>query len=601
MKAKLIGIPSLMAILSMLLSGCGSQAQPPAATSAPPTAATQQAALPAEGPKIIYGGLGAASDIPTLDPALAEDTASIQIIQETFIGLTDINEETGATQPGMATSWDARTNADGTQTLTFHLRDNVPWVRWNGESVEAVKTCDGSANRLVTAQDFVYGVQRNQDPANASPYAYLLGFVLKGAAEFSNGMTNDFSTVGVKALDDATLEMTFLAPAVYNVQIAGLWVARPQPRWVIEGGCDGALQPRGERWIEPGFFQSYGPFTVKEWIHDSSITLVRNPYWPGTTGIPQSSVDEITLRMLDPTVSLTEYEAGNLDFTLVPMAEMDRVKADASMSKELYVEAGTSANYYCFNTRAPVVDDVRVRRALSLAVDRQSLVDNIAKGSQVAAQWFVVPGVAGAPTLEEYPDLGVKYDPDKAKAELQSYLDEKQTTADKLDLTLMFPSMPGPKVIAEAIQQMWKSTLGVNVKLVSQEWKVYLVTTRGKETPQIYAMAWSQDYPDANNWDREVFAVNGAMNPVDEQGQPVGGINWRNDQFEKLVREAALENDPAQRRDMYAQAEQILVWEDAAILPLSWFSFTILTKPYITRTYGIGGDESFEKWDVQPH
>ena len=92
--------------------------------------------------------------------------------------------------------------------------------------------------------------------------------MLKGAADYSNGVTTDFSTVGMSVIDDTTLALTFLEPVAYNVQIAGMWIGRPQPRWVLEGDCDGALEARGDRWTEPGFFESYGPYTMSEWIHD---------------------------------------------------------------------------------------------------------------------------------------------------------------------------------------------------------------------------------------------------------------------------------------------------------------------------------------------
>jgi oligopeptide transport system substrate-binding protein len=618
MKTKFYSLLGLLIIASLLLGACGSQAtqiapeepstgvNEPAAVNEEPAAGNTNEPAPAElvsmETKIIRTNLGP-GDVPTLDPAIGQDSSSIQIVNETTIGLTNISPVDSELYPGMAETWDIVNNEDGTQTITFHLRRDIPWVRWNGDEVETVKTCDGSADRMVNAHDFAYGIYRNQLPANASPYAYLLGFVLQGAAEFNNGETDDFSFVGLQVIDDFTLEMTFLTQAVYNQQIAGLWVARPQPKWLIEGETDAdgntCVEARGERWTETGFFQSYGPFTVKEWIHDSSITLVRNPFWPGIESVPQSKIDEVQLLMLDTPPAFAEYEAGNLDVSGIPLADLDRVKADPDLSQELKIIPDAATYYVGFNTKAPFVDDVRVRRALSLAIDRQSLIDNVLKGGQLPAHWFTVPGLAGAPTMESHPDLGITYDPEAAKALLDEYLQEKGLTADQLDLTYMFNTSAGHQAIAETLQQMWADTLGINVKLASQEWKVYLNTIKSSETPQLYKNAWGQDYPDANNFLREVFAVNGNNNPA-ENGEPYGGSNWRNDAFEEIVAQAAVETDPDKRAELYAQAEQILIWDDAVIAPLYWYTRVSVTKPYVVRTYGIGGQEAFETWDVLP-
>ena len=592
---KLFVTLSMLIALSMLLAACGGAAPEAPAQPAEPAAPAEPVM---EGPKVLYANFGP-GDVPTLDPAIAEDTSSIQVIEETFVGLTNLNEETSATEPGMATSWEEAANDDGTVTFTFKLREGVPWVRWNGEAVETVKTCDGSADRFVTANDFAYGIKRNQDPANASPYAYLLGFVLKGAAEFNGGETDDFATVGVEVVDDYTLKLTFLAPTAYNAQIAGLWVARPQPQWLIEG--DDCTEARGERWTETGFFQSYGPFTLREWVHDSELTIVKNPFWPGTDEIPVSMIDEVHFSMLDETVAFAEYEAGNMDVTGVPLADIDRVKADPTLSQELVIAPVQCTYYYGFNTKAPFVDDVRVRRALSEAIDRQGLIDNVTKGGQEPAQWFSRPGLAAAPTMADHPDLGVKSDPEAAKADLQSYLDEKGITAADVDLTLMFNTSSGHQKIAEAIQQMWKDTLGLDVKLVNQEWAVYLETVDSLDTPQIFRLGWCLDYPDANNFIREVFASGGNANGVDDAGNPSGGVMWYNADFEALVKDAALETDPAKRLDMYSQAEEILVYTDAVMAPIYWYTRVTVTKPYITRTFGVGGHEKFEKWDLSAH
>lgn len=600
MRSKIFVVAGLFIVASLILSACQVTPSPAAEAetivetviveSAPQTVVittVPEAVVPAEEKKSLTFNFGV-GDVPTIDPSLGTDTSSIQVAVETFVGLTRLNEVTNAVEPGMATAWRSVVNEDGTETITFTLRDDVPWVRFNGKTVEQVLDEEGNV-RLVTAHDFYYGILRTLNPETASDYAYVLGMTLVGASAYNNGETDDPTTVGVEVLDDFTIALSFLEPVAYNPAIAGMWITFAEPQWIIE--------ERGDKWTEAGFFQGYGPYVLKEWVHDASLTMIKNPFWPGTDNIPVPKIEEITGLMLDQSPAMAEYETGNVDMVSVPLGDIDRVKTDPVLSAEFVIAPHFCTYYYGFNTAADYVNDVRVRRALSMAIDRQALIENVLKGGQEAAQWFSRPGLAGAPTIQTHPDLGVKSDAEAAKTELQSYLDETGLTAADLDLTLMFNTSDGQRIVAEAVQQMWSDTLGVNVKLVNQEWKVYLNTVRSADTPQIYRMSWCLDYPDANNFIREVFAKNGSSNPFTD-GEPSGGVHYQNEYFNQLLLEAASESDPVKRVEMYAEAENILVMEDAVIAPIYWYTRTTLTKPYVTRTFSTGGQEYFEKWDV---
>lgn len=604
MRSKILVFAGLLIMISMILGACQ-----PAAVPTPETiiqtviveGEVQEIIVtatpaPVEEPvemKTIRINMGP-GDIPTIDPSLGTDTSSIQVAIETFVGLTRQDEVTNLVEPGMATEWASTVNDDGTETITFKLRDDITWVRYNGSEVEQVLDCEG-APRVVNANDFYYGIIRTLKPETASQYAYVLGMSMVGANDFNSAVTDDPATVGVEVIDDFTIALTFLEQAAYNPAIAGMWIAYAEPSWLIDG--DDCTEARGDKWTETGFFQGYGPYTLKEWVHDSTLTIIKNPFWPGTDTIPSPKIEEVTWTMLDASPAMAEYEAGNLDTVAVPLADMDRVKADPVLSAEYIVAPNFCTYYYGFNTSAPVVDDVRVRRALSMAIDRQSLIDNVLKGDQEPAQWFSRPGLAGAPTMETHPDLGVKYDVEAAKAELQSYLDEMGKTAEELDITLMFNTSEGHRKIAEAIQQMWKDNLGLTVNLVNQEWAVYLDTIKGAATPQIYRLGWCLDYPDANNFIREVFGKNGSANPFTD-GAPSGGVFYNNEDFFAGLLEAAREQDPVARVDMYAALEQTLVYDDAVMAPIYWYTRNTLTKPYLTRTFSTGGHEHIEKWDI---
>lgn len=550
-----------------------------------------------------------ASDIPTIDPALSTDTSSNQIIQLIYMGLTMQNEVTAEVENGVATKIEKSEVADdGSIKYTYTIRTDIPWVRYNAETeeVEPVVDCDGNV-RFLTAHDFEYAIKRSAAPETASDYAYMVGDYVVGAADYFagvEGVTAD--DVMVKAVDDATLEITWVAEFAANNMIAGIWTYNAVPSWVIDGdeACD--LEGAGDLWSSIETVQTYGPYAAKEWIHDDSFTVIKNPYWPADIeAVPQPKIEEVVFRILDSSAALAEFESGNLTgMSEVPTSELDRLKADPELSEALSIGEDMCTYYYGFNTTAQFVNDARVRRALSMAIDRQSLVDNVTKAGQVPAQWFSRPGLLAAPTLEDHPDLGVKFDPEGAKALIEEYMAD-EGIEDPMDITveIVHNSNENHQRIAVAVQQMWKDNLGINALISNQEWAVYLKTIRSLDTPQVYRLGWCQDYMDAANFLNDSVSSGGSANPTVDGipgGKPTGGLMWYNEEYENLVDTAQTLTDTAERLDLYTQAEEILVYEDAAMAPLYWYTRAEMSSPELDRTYSIlGGKENFYKWSYK--
>lgn len=588
---------SMVIIAAMLLTACQPQAAPTAiiktvvveqeakevvVVATPEPAAPS--AEPVETVKVLRMVSGE-SDLPSIDPPMVTDMNNVQVVEETSVGLVRQNVQTSGLEPGMAKEW--KISDDGL-TYTFTLRDDVPWVRYDGNEVVKVQDCDGK-DRMVTAEDFKYGILRTLNPATAADYAYVLTPAIVGAAEFNEGKIEDAAKVGVTAIDAKTLEIKFKNAAVYNLNLIGLWVAHAMPKWIIEG--DDCTEAKGDRWTETGSYQGYGPYTLKEWVHDSYLTVIKNPFWPGQENIPQSKIDELTWFVLPASANLSEYEAGNMEISTIPGGDFDRVMSDATLKNEVYYTSTLGTEFYSFNTQIEPTNDVRVRQALSLAIDRDALVKNVVKSGKVAP-YFTNPGVTGAPDPAKYPDLGVKFDPAKAKELLDSYLKEKGITADKLSMTLMFNTSESHKKNAEAIQAMWMENLGINVTLVNQERKVFMQSRKaGKEA--VYRSSWVQDYPDAHNFLYDTFAPNGGYADVLDWSGPAY------DKFVEIIKAAAMEQDPDKRMQMYADAEKILVVDEAVLTPLYWYATPELVKPYVKYYPSKIGYERYEYWDIQ--
>lgn len=533
-----------------------------------------------DGGKVLHTGIGmVGGDLNTIDPALSEVSGENTLIRTMFLGVTTLDETTGDTLPGMASDWTV--SEDGT-VYTFNLVPDVPWVHYNAESGAVEQVTDESGNvRYVTAADFVYAWQRTLDPATASVYAFLPAEYVVGGQAFNSG-EGSFEDVGVRAVDTYTLEITAPEAIGFNINIYGLWMVNAQPQWAIEEG--------GDLWTEPEYINTYGAFTLKEWAHDESITVIKNPFWPGTEGSPQAQLDEVVFHFLDPQAAFAEYLAGTLDAANPPLEELERVKTDPVLSAEYSVSPNTCTYYLGINQdKAPLGDSVHLRRALSLAVDRQSIVDNVTKGGQQPARWFSRPGLTAAPTMETNPDAGIGYDPEAAQAELALALEELgvASAADIPAITFAYNDSSGHAAIAQAIQQMWTDTLGVTVQLSALDPTTYFAFV-SEDAPQIYRSGWCADYLDADNFARGVFRSDS------EQNDP----NFVNEEFDRLVDEARVLTDVDARRELYAQAETILNYDQVGIIPIYWYTSNQLTKPYVERTYSVINREHYEKWDL---
>jgi oligopeptide transport system substrate-binding protein len=464
-------------------------------------------------------------------------------------------------------------------------------VKYNTSTGEVDLVYDDAGNqRFVNAHDVEFGVKRTLDPETASDYAYVL-YIIKNAQAVNSGEEGvTLDDVGVKAVDDFTVEFTLETPAGFFPTIASMWVAEPMPQWTIEAAA--------EKWTEPGTIVTNGPYVMTEWVHGSEMTFVKNPYWPDADTV---QIDEVhALMIVETSTAFALYENGELDTTPVPLPEIDRVKADPVLSAEYLQAPDACTYYYGFVNNKPPMDDVRVRKAFAMTVDKQSLIDNVLKGGQKPAGFFAPPGIFGRP--DDDSGIGLPYDPAAANALLDEYLTEKGITRADLDITLMHNTSEGHAAIAAAIQQMWLDNLGVNVKVENQEWSVYLVTV-GKDTPladvpQIFRMGWCADYADENNWVYEVFNNDAGANRlrrgcVDDTCQEVVP-----QEFDNLTEEARSLQDPAERKADYTEAERLLSEVEAAYIPIYFYTINQVNKPYLTRYNPTVGANGWYEWKI---
>jgi oligopeptide transport system substrate-binding protein len=549
-----------------------------------PTAAPEE-------PVTLTWNLG--NEPPQVDPALTTDNVSVQVDELLFLGLTDFDDETNEVIPELATEWEA--NEDGT-VWTFHMRDDVPWVLHNPATGETAVVTDEEGNPvMVTAHDVENAVKRTLNPETGSDYAYVL-YIIEGALDYNTGEETDPETVGVKALDDYTVEFTLAKPAGYFPGIASMWVARPVYQPVIDEW--------GARWIEPGFIVTNGPYVMEEWAHQDHMTFVKNPHYYDAENVQIERVESYMI--VEASTNLALYENNEIDTTdiaSVPLEEMDRLKEDPVLSEELNIEPDLCTYYYGFTNNKPPFDDVLVRKAFSAAIDRVSLVENVTKGGQLPANTFAPDGIFG--NVAQDPDIAPwALDPEMGAEMAQEWLAEAGYPDGEgfPTVTLMHNTSEGHRAIAEAIQAMWRETLGVEVEVTNQEWGVYLETLKSDtpldQMPHVWRLGWCADYADENNWLHEVFNCEEGANRLRRNCVDATCSALEPSEFDELTAQAGGETDPEVRKELYREAERILSEEEAAYAPIYYYTTISLNKPWLDRSYAKIAGEHVDKWTL---
>ena len=512
---------SLLLILSLALlaTGCGSK---------------ETAVETGDRDQILHKGN--ATEPRDLDPHTMVSVEEDNIMQALFEPLVWRHPDTMVPVPGAAERWDV--SADG-RAYTFHLRKNARWS--NGDPV--------------TAHDFAYSYQRCLTPELAAEFAFYL-YPIRGAEAFNTGKSKDFSTVGVEAVDDHTLKLTLAEPTPYFLSLLSIATYMPVQRATVEKAGGGSR--KGTSWTRPGNHVGNGPFTLSEWSPSKRITLRRNTnYWDA------ANVRLAEVRFYPIENSDTEeraFRAGQLHLTAaLPTSKIAAYKKDEPQF--LRTVPYLRAQYIGCNVTNGVLANRLVRRALGLALDREGIVNTVTRGGETPAWSFVAPKMAGYESRARLP-----FDPAAAKKALAAAGFPDGKGFPKLDM--IFDNAEITKITGEAIQQMWRATLGIEVGLQNMEKKVYLDRTNQKDY-QLYLGGWTPDYPDPMGF-LEMWGSSSTANYA----------GFRNSAYDDFLARSGRELDVAKRMELIRQAEDVLT-EEAPVLPIYHHARVYLSRPSV--------------------
>jgi ABC-type oligopeptide transport system substrate-binding subunit/class 3 adenylate cyclase len=478
----------------------------------------------------------------TLDPCLASDGFSSNVIYHLFSGLVDWSPE-GGIVPDVARSWQV---LDSGHRYVFLLRDDVRWT-------------DG---RPVTAHDFEYAWKRVLHPSTASPNAGYL-YVVKGARAYHQGARSDASEVGVRAEDDLTLEIQLERPTGHFLQLLSFFTF-PVPRHVVE--------THGRQWTRLEYLVTNGPFQPFEWQRGKVLRGRRNPAYHGSF---KGNVQWVEISFVRQWAVMREmYEADALDdlpLLMLPPAERDRMREQHA--GEYFSDPATTTGYVAFDVQRAPFDDPRVRRAFALATDRETLAHVVLRGYAFPATGgFVPPGVPG-----HSPGIALPYDPDAAR---QLLADAGYADGRGFPLLEAITIHHGPQ--DEYLQQQWSENLAVETTWRRVDLGALEDRTDGR-APPLTASGWSADYPDPDSFLQLRLGW-------DEYG-------WRHAGFEELVDKARRTMDQSQRLHLLQQADRVLV-EEAPIVPLTYGRGHTLVKPWVRNVYP---ESNLKDVIIEPH
>ncbi|WP_461518173.1 peptide ABC transporter substrate-binding protein [Porticoccus sp.] len=479
--------------------------------------------------------LGNGTDPQELDPHIVTGVPEHHILTALLEGLVLKDPGTLEPIPGVAERWDI---SDDGKHYRFYLRHDARWS--NGDPV--------------TANDFAWSWWRALQPALGNQYAYML-FAIKNAEAYYKGEVKDFERVGIKVVDDHTLEVALTNPTPYFLQLLDHYSFFPVHRATIEKF--GKADERGSQWTRPGNFVGNGPYSLSEWRLFKRVIVSKNPYY--------WDADKVTINAIHfhPTENVTTEErmfrSGQLHRTAsIPI---DKVATYRKQHPELlYTQAYLGNYFYRFNTKVQHLSDKRVRRALAMSIDSNAIVKQVTKGDELPAYTFTPPDTLGY-TAED----GFHYDPEQAR---QLLAEAGYPGGKGFPVTeLLYNTSEGHRKIAVAIQQMWYEQLGIKIVLNNQDWKVYLNSVENGD----YAIAragWIGDYVDPNTF-LDMWVTDGGNNRT----------GWSNARYDKLILKLAPEAADREERYRLMREAEALLLDDMPILPLYIYTSKSLVHP----------------------